>query len=413
MINQDLWPATRDAALQRIEEFIPHAGGAYAKRRNFDFGQNEHLWVSRLSPWLRHRAVTEFEVIQATLERHSEKDAQKFIQETIWRTYWKGWLQHRPALWAHYLQSLERQRAALQTDTRKLAVYESAISAQTHIELFNSWTTELLETGYLHNHARMWYSSIWVFTLKLPWQLGADFFIRHLLDGDPASNTLSWRWVAGLHTNGKAYLATAENIRSFAPERAEACPRGLDTLAEEAQIPAPTSVWPVEAHSIDWSSAGLCAVDSGSADCGLLLHEDDCGHAFSELAEFVGPTAALAVQPCSDEPLTAKVASFRKGVLAESVEGRLGNDLASTLKSPREIVEWAESTNLRKIYTPFAPAGPVAVALDRLKSDLKRSDVALHRLVRPYDKAVWPHASKGFFKLNKQIPKILSVLAGA
>jgi deoxyribodipyrimidine photo-lyase len=64
---------------------------------------------------------------------------------------------------------------------------------------------ELVETGYLHNHARMWFASIWIFTLRLPWELGADFFLRHLLDGDAASNTLSWRWVAGLHTKGKHY----------------------------------------------------------------------------------------------------------------------------------------------------------------------------------------------------------------
>jgi deoxyribodipyrimidine photo-lyase len=61
----------------------------------------------------------------------------------------------------------------------------------------------------------MWFASIWIFTLGLPWRIGADFFYRHLLDGDAASNTLSWRWVAGLHTRGKAYAAESWNIEKF------------------------------------------------------------------------------------------------------------------------------------------------------------------------------------------------------
>ena len=67
---------------------------------------------------------------------------------------------------------------------------------------------ELKETNYLHNHARMWFASIWIFTLDLPWQLGAEFFMKHLYDGDAASNTLGWRWVAGIQTQGKNYLAS-------------------------------------------------------------------------------------------------------------------------------------------------------------------------------------------------------------
>ena len=67
----------------------------------------------------------------------------------------------------------------------------------------------------MHNHARLWFASIWIFTLKLPWELGAAFFLEHLHDGDPASNTLSWRWVAGLHTKGKNYVASADNIEKF------------------------------------------------------------------------------------------------------------------------------------------------------------------------------------------------------
>ena len=58
----------------------------------------------------------------------------------------------------------------------------------------------------------MWFASIWIFTLELPWQLGAEFFMQHLYDGDAASNTLGWRWVAGVQTQGKHYLASEWNL---------------------------------------------------------------------------------------------------------------------------------------------------------------------------------------------------------
>ena len=111
----------------------------------------------------------------------------------------------------------------------------------TAIEPFNDWVRELKETGYLHNHARMWFASIWIHTLELPWYLGADFFLKHLLDGDEAVNTLSWRWVAGLHTKGKTYLARASNIEKYT--------NGRYSL----------KVWPVSHYSlvIDRNTSGM------------------------------------------------------------------------------------------------------------------------------------------------------------
>jgi deoxyribodipyrimidine photo-lyase len=100
--------------------------------------------------------------------------------------------------------------------------------------------SELIAIGWIHNHARMWFASIWIFTLGLPWQLGADFFYKHLIDADPASNTLSWRWVAGLQTRGKHYLARAANIRDNTNGRFD--PAGqLNERAEPLTETAPTA----------------------------------------------------------------------------------------------------------------------------------------------------------------------------
>jgi deoxyribodipyrimidine photo-lyase len=166
-----------------------------------------------LSPYLRRRMITEREVVEEVLKHHAPEAADKFIQEVFWRTYWKGWLEMRPAIWEHYLSEREAALANLPEG------YQAAIEGRTGIDGFDDWARDLVETGWLHNHARMWFASIWIFTLKLPWVLGADFFYRHLIDADPASNTLSWRWVAGLHTKGKTYLARPENIEKFTKGR--------------------------------------------------------------------------------------------------------------------------------------------------------------------------------------------------
>ncbi len=201
-------PPPAPAALQRLQDFLPQAGRAYAARRNADLPGHPH--VSRLSPYLRRRMVTEGEVLQATLARHGPDAAAKFIDEVFWRTYWKGWLEQRPAIWHRALAEDAAARAG--SAARDIAAAEAG---RTGIDCFDHWVQELTTTGYLHNHARMWFASIWIFTLGLPWAAGAAFFLRHLLDGDPASNTLSWRWVAGAAHAGQDHLARADNIESF------------------------------------------------------------------------------------------------------------------------------------------------------------------------------------------------------
>ncbi|MEL7048918.1 MAG: FAD-binding domain-containing protein, partial [Pseudomonadota bacterium] len=211
--------ATRHAGLERLSAFLPRAGRAYAKSRNYDFGQHTRGNISGLSPFIRHRLITEDDVVRRTLQRHALTSAEKFVQEVCWRTYWKGWLEHRPGLWDAYIVHVENEQRRVAADPVLSAAYAEAIEGRTGITCFDDWVNELQSTGYLHNHTRMWFASIWVFTLELPWVLGADHFFRHLLDGDPASNTLSWRWVAGLQTKGKTYLARSDNIATFTEGR--------------------------------------------------------------------------------------------------------------------------------------------------------------------------------------------------
>ena len=189
------------------ENFAKYKINDYAKLRNFDFGPNNESSVSKLSPFITHRILSEYDLINDIKSKYKINNATKFVEEIFWRVYWKGWLEHRPQVWNDYYEYSDKNLNS--------GVYKKAIEGTTGIACFDNWVEELVNENYLHNHTRMWFASIWIFTLNLPWQLGANFFMKHLLDGDSASNTLSWRWVAGLQTIGKHYLATASNISKF------------------------------------------------------------------------------------------------------------------------------------------------------------------------------------------------------
>ena len=222
-----IWHPMHPTAKLKLDRFVTSGALAdYARLRNFDLGH--HGNVSTLSPYIRHRVMTEEAVLREALSNAPYSRIEKFVQEVFWRTYWKGWLQMRPSVWADYRQETSNQDF-------KNKGYLFAIEGKTGIDCFDFWVQELIKTGYLHNHARMWFASIWIFTLKLPWVLGADFFYRHLLDGDAASNTLSWRWVAGLQTVGKTYLARPDNIEKFTNGRLS--PQGLSQEAPALQGP--------------------------------------------------------------------------------------------------------------------------------------------------------------------------------
>ena len=206
---------SRVEALDELNYFIENNLLDYPKLRNFDLGPQKRDNTSCLSPYVTHGLVSEIEIISKSLKKFSFVKNEKFIQEVLWRVYWKGWLELRPNVWGDYLKELTDIKESLKDNKN----YLDAIEGNSNIECFNEWVNELKNFNYLHNHARMWFASIWIFTLNLPWQLGAEFFMKHLFDGDAASNTLGWRWVAGIQTQGKNYLATEWNIKKFTNNR--------------------------------------------------------------------------------------------------------------------------------------------------------------------------------------------------
>ena len=394
---------TRAEGLRRLAAFLPAAGQDYADSRNVDGGPAARGNVSVLSPYLRYRLLTEDEVIVAVLAQHGPAAAGKFVQEVAWRTYWKGWLELRPAVWRRFLQ--ERDAARGSGLVRAVAQAEAGA---TGIEGFDDWARELVQHGYLHNHARMWFASIWVFTLRLPWALGADFFLRHLLDADPASNTLSWRWVAGLQTPGKTYLATADNIARFTEGRYR--PRGLALGAEALTEPAlpPTRTLPP-----------LPEVTDGPALL-LLTPEDLCPEWMWPERMWPEPMwperegigggvrAALAVRGVPGWPWGEAAAGFVGGAVADAadrVEAALGCRVAvADAPDGDAVVEAARAAGADAVVTAYAPVGPVADTLDALGETLAAAGLPLLRVRRAWDERLWPFATKGFFAFRQHLP---------
>ena len=235
---------TRSSALDRLAAILPRAGHAYAANRNTDAGPQVEPTTTVLSPHLRRRLLLEQEVVEAALAAHGPQAAARLVDEVFWRSYFKGHLETHPSIWTRYIDAVAAERDRMAADSGLRRAYETAVRGRTGIDCLDAWACELVDTGWLHNHARMWFASIWIFTLHLPWVLGADFFLQHLLDGDPASNTLSWRWVAGLHTRGKAYAARAENIHRytagrFSPTELNESPVALEEVDPPQAAPLP------------------------------------------------------------------------------------------------------------------------------------------------------------------------------
>jgi deoxyribodipyrimidine photo-lyase len=391
--------ATRAAGLARLESFLPHAGRDYAARRNFDFGPDSRANVSLLSPHIRHRLLLEPEVIAAVLARHTPSACAKFVQEVCWRTYWKGWLEHRPGVWSCYRDDLAGELARMDRDPGLADRYRGAVDGRTGIGCFDAWAAELVSTGFLHNHTRMWMASIWIFTLKLPWVLGADWFLRHLLDGDPASNTLSWRWVAGLQTRGKHYLARASNIAEYTGGRFD--PRG--ELDEQALPLAPD-----EPAALQVPAAGG-RLDPAAATGLLLTEEDASAESLVGGARILAVASAGCIDGRSPLPVGVPARRFADGALADArsrAARAFGCEAVAVDGSAEALVDWACSRGLRQLATARACVGPVRSQLDSLGPALAARGVALVELQRRWDRAAWPHATRGYFAFRERIGEL-------
>ena len=376
----------RDEALNRLEDFSNNNLGKYAADRNFDPGPENRNNTSLLSQYISHRIIDEQETIRSAYNKLPFKKIEKFVQEVFWRTYWKGWLEMRPQVWDDYNQDLNNLQNELNSSN-----YKEAIEGNTKIPCFNDWVLELKEFGYLHNHARMWFASIWIFTLGLPWQLGADFFLKHLLDGDPASNTLGWRWVAGLHTKGKHYLASEWNINKFSAKKYEHL-----NLNEQAQAKHEDRSYDIQPILFDEINSEHSLFVFHNLDCSLHLVEKEMNFNHYAVIDF---TSLLKKENYSQKVLDFKIRSnqYLTTVLKERFNSQ------TIIQNKDDLQTIIKEKNIKNIIFPYLAVGYENDFIKEIKKEFN-----IYYLARDYDKYCWQYSTKGFFKFKEQIPKILT-----
>ena len=375
-----MFEASRAKALDQLNNFIDNGLADYSKLRNFDFGPEKRSNISCLSPYITHGIINEKEVIQKALSKFSFSKNEKFIQEVLWRTYWKGWLELRPNVWTDYLVELNQIKDEFQNNKN----YLSAIEGKTDIECFNEWVNELKENNYLHNHTRMWFASIWIFTLELPWQLGAEFFMKHLYDGDAASNTLGWRWVAGVQTHGKHYLASEWNIKKFTNNK-------FQNIKLNENAPAKISEKSYQIIKQDFTNP------QNIEEKNLLIFDNNLSFEITDFKKNNFKKIYLVSNKNEDRSikLSEKLIKF-KSLLIEDQEQRLKNQSTDC-----QIIDISEVANIENCCGLYPTVGE---NLDYLNSNNLKVDF----LYRNLDQLAWQYCNKGFFNFKNYIPKIVS-----
>ena len=368
-----------DDAVKKLNTFIDSDILNYSKTRNYDFGPKKRKNVSMLSKFITHRIISEYDVISTALSKNSYSSIEKYVQEVFWRIYWKGWLEHRPSLWDDYL--------AFNHDQYDFDLYRDAENANTKIDCFNHWMNELKDNNYLHNHTRMWFASIWIFTLRLPWELGANLFMKYLYDGDAASNTLSWRWVAGLQTAGKNYIATSENISKYTNQRFRPT-----NLHEEAKPINSDKFYAIEqlkhAHNETLSDT-------------LVIFDNNLDFKNNKkLTKKYKNIYVLSLENNAREiKLSDDVLSFKDSLI---------NEYSNTITNSKVV----SSGELFKIIEGVSAIDVLYPGIGENLSFIKKlsNTTKLNYIYDEKDLFCWKFSKKGFFNFKKNIPEIIKTV---
>ena len=376
-----MFEPSREFANKKITRFIDNNLGEYSSLRNFDFGPDKRTNISCLSPYITHGVVTEQEVIRLSLKKFSFSKIEKFIQEVLWRVYWKGWLELRPNVWMDYIIDLNK----LKLEYKDNKDYLNAIEGKTNIECFNTWVDELKNHNYLHNHTRMWFASIWIFTLNLPWQLGAELFMKYLFDGDSASNTLGWRWVAGIQTKGKNYVASEWNIKKFTNNRFS------NIKLNENPFPI------MDDRNYSIVNNNFLNINL-SGDQRLLIFENNLSFDQTDFKDqsFKNIYFIYNGNETRQIKLDEKVLTFKKSLIEDQIKNLKNKSINC------EIINIQDLKNMKENLLALYPS--IGENLDFLNENNLKNINFLYRKIDQYS---WKYCNKGFFNFKSYIPKIV------
>ena len=369
-------------AENKWNKFLDSKISKYSYLRNYDFGPYKNSSVSKLSPYISHRILLEYDLIKDIKKKYNGDNVNKFIEEVYWRIYWKGWLENKPCVWDNFISK--------KVDKFDYLLYEQAINGKTNLSYFNSWVAELKENNFLHNHTRMWFASTWIFNLGLPWELGAKLFFKYLYDGDAASNLLSWRWVAGLQTKGKKYLFSSENLKKFSDNRfvVKHISNKDIHLEDDFEI-------------VNNKEIFRCNFKKTSEY--LLLFENDLNQKSLELMINQYKKAYIIFLNDKDRQLkiSKKVIEFKKSLISEFATNFKNIEVIDSLSINSKLED------IQKLDLIYPCIGDNNDFINRFKVS---NDKTIKNLVRDEDLLSWQFACKGFFRFKKDIPSINNFL---
>ena len=357
-----------------LEYFVKNSLNRYHELRNYDYGIGNHFNVSQISKYTSHRILYEYDILKRLKPVDTKR---KFSDEILWRLYWKGYLENYKSIWIAY-----KNFKGKNYDSNLL---KTAQDGNTGIDYFDSWVDELRENNYLHNHSRMWFASIWIFTLQLPWELGARFFMKHLLDGDTASNTLSWRWIAGLHTNKKPYLASRENIDKY-------------TKNSFKNINIKLAKEPILINKIEHLSNKLPTKKKSNNNTLFMFDNDLNIKNRSSLFNSYAKVFILHNELIEDNSRKSMNVLDFKQILLEKVNELIPNSEILNLNDINLILK-----NLKSIDIIYPGLGN---NLDLINNYSKQNGIEINYIYRDEDLSSWNFANSGFYKFKRSFTNI-------
>ena len=384
-----------------LESFLQKKISEYSRYRNFDYGPNyPHKAVSGLSPYISKGIIKEEYILNKINDGINSSD--KFIQEVLWRTYWKGWLERHKEVWVDYRDSIKCELDNIHNN--ELAEkYSIAINGKTELEPYDEWVNQLKNTGYLHNHARMWFASIWIHYFGLPWQLGAQLFYDHLLDADIASNTLSWRWVAGLQTSGKKYIATSENIMKFSLSR-------FKNFSLPKQILLDVKFKKYEINEINHNNDFILHPNKRNA---FLVVENNLDINFiKDNKENIFIVLLLVTDNFKDNtsPISKKFqTSCSTDFINECEKNGINVKKINISKSFDNFLKILKEEKIFHTYSDYITIGFEKDIVKRLITNLKKQNISYNFFLSNFYKEVWSYCDKGFFNFKKNFDKFYHV----
>ena len=204
----------------------PIRGGRIAAERQLEQLNAKHYRHSRsyidgaatrLSPFIRHGVLTLAEVRNTVFRqlRQHRDDGAKLINELGWRDFWQRvWQNLEDGIW----EDREEYKTGYDSSSYSYCLPRDVRDGHTGLACIDAFQEELVTTGWIHNHARMWLAAYVVHWRRVHWRVGARWFLEHLLDGDPSSNNLSWQWIASSFSQ-KPYIFNRQSLERFSSGR--------------------------------------------------------------------------------------------------------------------------------------------------------------------------------------------------